>query len=147
MILRRLLAFLSPAVVAALVSPSVAPATTIAYQASGSMRKVGHSGPAVIYRGSVTSPRFGRARVTQRLRITVLSATGTFRVRYRGGTLRGRVSAHARVRGSGLAFEGTLRITGGSGRFSGAHGTGRYSGTSSLDLSHATFEQRGTLTY
>lgn len=145
--LRRLPALLAAVLIAALVAPSVAPATTIAYQASGSVRKVGQHGPTLIYRGSVTSPGFGRAQVTQRLRITGLSASGTFRVRYRGGTLRGRVTAHASARGGDLAFAGSLRITGGTGRFAGARGSGRYSGTTSLDLSRATFEQRGTVRY
>lgn len=143
----RLVPILTIAVAAALLAPSVASATTIAYEARGSVRKVSQTGTTVVYRGHVRSPTLGRARVAQRLRLEGLSASGTFRVRYRGGTIRGRVHATARIEGGAAVFKGRLRITGGTGRFTGARGRGRYSGRSTLDLSRATFHQRGRVVY
>lgn len=132
---------------ALLASAPAASAKTIAYDARGEVHKVGQSGATVLYKGHVKSKRLGKAKVTQRLRISGLTATGTFSVRYRGGILRGTVTANASLGLGKATFSGSLRVTGGTGRFAHARGSGTYSGTSSLDLSRATFRQHGTVTY
>lgn len=147
MTLRRLLPLPLLTAVALLAAAPAAPARTIQYDARGSVHAVKQSGSTVTYQGKVRTKRFGTGRVSQRLRIDGLSAAGTFTVRYPGGKLRGRVSARAKLGVGQATFSGTLRITGGTGRFAGASGSGSYSGTSSLDLKRATFRQRGTVTF
>lgn len=135
------------ALTAVLALPAAAPATTVTYDARGSVHKVGGSGSTVVYRGTVRSDRLGDGKVQQRLTIDGLRASGTFRVRYPAGTVRGRVTAQAKLGSGGATFSGSLRITGGTGRYKGASGSGSYSGTSSLDLTRATFHQRGSISY
>jgi hypothetical protein len=144
---RRLLPLSLLAAAGLLVATPAASARTVKYEATGSVRAVKQVGSTVTYQGRVSTKRFGAGKVRQRLRLSGLSATGTFRVRYPGGTLRGRVSARAQLAGGHATFSGTLRITGGTGRFAGARGTGTYSGTSSLDLRRANFRQTGTVTF
>ncbi|HEY8583689.1 MAG TPA: hypothetical protein VIL49_12105 [Capillimicrobium sp.] len=144
----RLAAALAPAVLAAaLVAVPAAAAKTVAYEASGSVSRTGADGSTVRYAGSVSAKGIGTGRVTQTLRLSGLKARGTFRVSYPGGSIRGRVRAKASLGVGQATFKGRLRITGGTGKFAGASGSGRYSGTSSLDLARATFTQRGTITY
>jgi hypothetical protein len=110
--------------------------------------KKSQRGSTVLYTGTVRSKLFGRGTVTQTVRIQGLRASGSFVIRYRRGTIRGTTTAVGRPALNGTAkFTGTARITGGTGRYKGARGSGSYTGTSPLNLSRATFRQTGTVDY
>ncbi len=134
---------------AAVVVPAApAAAKTVEYDARATVHKRSQSGTTLVYAGKVRSTHLGPGRVKQTIRLAGLNATGSFVIRYRHGKLRGTTQTTGRPRLDGTAaFSGTVRITGGTGRYAGATGSGRYTGSAPLDLSKATFRQRGTITY
>jgi hypothetical protein len=145
---RRLLLVPSLLIVLAGSVPAVAQARTRHDSVVATVHKRAQSGTKVLYTGTVRSTVFGRGTVRQTVRLRGLRASGRFVIRYARGTIRGTTTAVGRPRLNGTAvFTGTARITGGTGRYAGARGSGSYSGTSRLDLSSATFRQTGTVSY
>lgn len=105
-------------------------------------------GNVIVYTGTAHSRVFGTGTVSERAVVRGLGADGTFRIRYRRGTIRGtssaRGSAHANLT---VSFRGTFRITGGTGPYRKARGSGTYTGSGPLDLSRASFRQTGRVSY
>lgn len=133
---------------AALAVPAAAQAKVHQDSVVATVYKRSAKGATVVYTGTVRSTLFGRGTVRQTVRLRGLRASGRFVIRYARGTIRGRTTAVGRPQLDGTAvFTGTARITGGTGRYAGARGSGRYTGTSRLDLSSATFRQTGTVRY
>jgi hypothetical protein len=140
------LSLLAAASVAAVVAAPAVAATTHRDSVTATVHRSSQKGATIIYTGTVTSSLFGRGTVHQTVHLKGLNVTGSFVITYRGGTIRGTTKAKGTIHLNGTTtFKGTERITGGTGRYAGAHGSGSYSGAGSL--TSATFRQTGTVTY
>jgi hypothetical protein len=128
----------------ALAAPASA-ATTHRDTTVATVKKQSGRIPTLVYTGTVTSSVLGRGRVHQVVHLNGLQVTGRFTITYPRGTIRGTVKARAKIGLKGATFTGTERITGGTGRYRGASGSGTYPGSGPLDMSGATFRQTGTI--
>jgi hypothetical protein len=144
----KLLIRLSPLLVAAVLAAPASAATTHRDSVVATVHRQSQSGATIVYTGTVRSTLFGRGTVRQVVRLRGLSATGAFTIRYAAGTITGSTSARGKPHLDGTAtFTGSARITGGTGRYRGATGSGSYSGSGPLNLTKATFRQTGTVRY
>jgi hypothetical protein len=147
---------LGPALTLLAVLVSVAPsgppangaATTRQDSVTATVHRRANQGGALVYAGVAHSRVFGRGAVIEHARVHGLDSTGTFTIAYRGGKVRG----HSLSRGKPhtnltVTFTGTYRITSGTGAYRHVRGHGTFSGSGPLDLSRATFRQRGSITY
>jgi len=115
---------------------------------TSTVHKVSGSGATTVYEGTMRSSAFGRGTVHQVVRLgSGLKVTGNYTVRYKGGTLKGAVTAQAKIGSGGITFTGTAKVTGGTGRFKGAKGSARYTGTANVAGTSATFKQTGTIRF
>jgi hypothetical protein len=65
-----------------------------------------------------------------------------------GGSIKGNASANYTVQGATAAFSGSMNVTGGSGRYSKAHGSGlKFSGTIKRSNDAVTVHVSGKLSY
>jgi hypothetical protein len=126
--LRSVVVSFAMALGATLLSGGVAHARTLDVRASGYLRFVTSSGSTVFDAGRVrgTLPGYGRARFLYNGSPTV---TASFTISGTGWSLRG----YARCRLSNPnsrtpSFRGSLTLTGGSGRYARAHGSGELFG-------------------
>ena len=120
-------------------------ATTHTDTVRASVHKTGRSGTALVYKGTVHSKVFGRGRVVEKV---YGDLRGTFVITYKHGKVRGRTVAHTRTGSGGkLRVSGTYRLTGGSGRYRHISGRGTFTGSSSADLSRASFRQHGKVRF
>jgi hypothetical protein len=138
---------LFPLAVVALLAVGVAEArTTRTDRVTAKVNSAGHDDRGLIYRGTVHSRVFGGGTVVEH--VGGLGLQGTFFIRYRHGSVHGRSVAHAHPQSDGsVAFTGTYRLTGGTGRYRHVSGHGSFSGHGPADLSSATFTQRGRVSY
>jgi hypothetical protein len=127
-------------VVGAAVAAPASAATTHRDTTVATVKKASGKLPDVVYTGTVKSSVLGRGQVHQVVHINGLDVTGEF-------TIRGTVKARAKLTLKGARFTGTERITGGTGRYKGASGSGSYAGTGPLNMSSATFRQTGTIRF
>lgn len=134
-------------VVGAAVAAPASAATTHRDTTVATVRKASGKLPDVVYTGTVKSSVLGRGQVHQVVHINGLDVTGEFTITYAKGTIRGTVKARAKLTLKGARFTGTERITGGTGRYEGASGSGSYAGTGPLNMSSATFRQTGTIRF
>src|SRR3954447_2914840 len=138
--------FSVPALAAALllVAPAAA-ATTHTDTVTASVHKTGRSGTALVYKGTVRSKVFGRGKVTEKI---YGNLKGTFVITYKRGKVRGKTTAYTQPSSGGrLKVSGSYRLTGGTGRYRHISGHGTYTGSSSPDLSRASFRQHGKLRF
>jgi len=138
------------ATAAAALAVAAAPATaakTYNETVVATVKKASQKGTTLVYTGTVRSSVLGRGTVRQTVRLNGLNVTGSFTIRYKGGTVRGTVRAKARLGLREATFTGTSRTTGGTGRYKGATGSGSYRGTGALNMSGATFRSTGTITF
>jgi hypothetical protein len=138
--------FLPLAATLAVASPAVA-ATTHRDTTVATVHKQSGRLPTLVYTGTVRSSTLGRGTVHQVVHLSGLNVTGTFTITYPRGTVHGTVRAHASIGLKGATFTGTERITGGTGRYGGASGSGSYRGSGPLNMSRATFRQTGTIRF
>lgn len=143
----RFTAPLIAAVAVLAVTGSASAATTHRDTTVSTVKKSGGSLPNLVYSGTVTSTALGRGTVHQTVHLHGLNVTGAFTITYAKGTIHGVVKAKAKITTKGATFTGTERITGGTGRYKGASGSGSFSGTGALDESSATFRQKGTIRF
>ena len=76
---------------------------------------------------------------------TAGSLTGTFKLFFDGGTLRGSVKMTFAAKEGKAAYDGTTKIAGGTGQYAGVKGTGTITGTSA-DLVRTAVTKKLTLT-
>src|SRR3954449_2415262 len=106
---------------------------------TATVHKTGRSGTALVYKSIVHSKVFGRGRIVEKV---YGDLKGTFVITYTHGKVRGSTVAHAKSGSGGkLTVYGKYRITGGTSRYKHISGHGSFSGTSTKDLSGATFRQ------
>ncbi len=131
-----------------LIAAAPAVAATHVDNSTATVHKVSGSGKRTVYAGNMTSTALGRGSVRQ---VVVLGkglhVTGKYVAKYRGGKVRGKVKAKAKIKGGKIVFTGSARITGGTGRYKHASGSSTYSGTANLSGTSATFTQRGRISY
>jgi hypothetical protein len=143
----RLARLLLPVVATLVVAAPATAATTHRDTTVATVKKASGKIPTLVYTGTVKSTVLGRGTVHQVVRLDGLKVSGQFTITYAHGTVRGTVAARAKITLKGATFTGTERITGGTGRYKGASGSGSYSGTGPLDMSGATFRQTGTIRF
>ncbi len=118
--------------------------TTVRATENASLRLVKKTGMLFTHRGTVTGTVSGPARST--IRLKGLSISGTVTVVSRHGELRIRISGKARSGGSKPRFEGTARMSGGTGRYRKATGNGRFNGVIDRSNWATTIRAVGSLT-
>ena len=112
---------------------------------TASVHKTGRSGTALVYKGTVNSKVFGKGRVVEKV---YGNLKGTFVITYKRGKVRGRSTAKTKPSSGGrLRVTGTYRLTSGTGRYKNIRGSGTFTGSSSRDLSRATFRQQGKVRF
>src|SRR5689334_7586996 len=112
---------------------------------TATVHKTGRSGTALVYKGVVHSKVFGRGRVVEKI---YGNLKGTFVITYKHGKVRGATTAKTQPSGGGkIRVSGTFRLTGGTGRYRHISGHGTYTGSSSTDLSRASFRQHGRVRF
>jgi hypothetical protein len=126
-------------------SPLAQTARTFVANDEGHLRKVGESGADLIEEGSVTGTLPGTVRVGFNIG-AVIEATFTL-YPHGGGTLTGHGSGELHSSGRYASFGGTMTVTGGSGRYRHAHGTGGFYGTVNRKTYALVVQTRGTLRY
>ena len=70
-------------------------------------------------RGTICGPPFGCGTIVINGKLAQSRLTGTFRLRYRRGSVYGNVSAPFKISGTGISFEGFARFRGGTGAYRG----------------------------
>jgi hypothetical protein len=135
-----------PTLVAALLLAAPAGAAkTHTDTVTASVHKTGRSGTALVYKGTVKSKVFGRGKVVEKI---YGNLKGTFVITYKHGKVRGKTTAHTQPSSGGrLKVTGTYRLTGGTGRYKHISGHGKFTGSSSQDLSRASFRQHGKVRF
>jgi hypothetical protein len=138
--------FLVPALAATLLLAAPAGAAkTHTDTVTATVKKTGRSGTALVYKGTVHSKVFGQGKVVEKIYATL---KGTFVITYEHGKVRGSTTAHTQPSSGGkLKVTGTYRITGGTGRYKHISGHGTFTGSSSSDLSRASFRQHGKVRF
>jgi hypothetical protein len=106
------------------------------------------SGNTLRYRGESVSRTFGRGTLSIRGKLEGLMLTASFTGHYRRGQIRGKARINGAPSSHGnLTLKGTVRITGGTGRYARARGRGSIKARGSFDLSRATLRQHGEVRY
>jgi hypothetical protein len=102
------------------------------------------------YEGTISGTPFGtgKIRLTVQLDLVYRTATGTFRIRSKKGTVSGTVDGTIVGLNRVIDFYGTAELTGGTGRYKRIRGTGLEIHTrNTLDDPNGTIELRGFVTY
>jgi hypothetical protein len=105
---------------------------------------VSSSGSLLLDEGKATGTLPGSMRVHLDLGATF---TGTFTIHASGGSIEGHGSATPHGSGTYESFAGTLTVTGGTGRYTHAHGRGGLYGTFDRDNYALVIKTTGSLTY
>jgi hypothetical protein len=111
----------------------------------GHLRKVGESGADLIEEGSVTGTLPGSVRVRFNIGAVIIASFVLYP--HRGGTLTGHGSGELHSSGRYSSFGGTMAVTGGSGHYQHAHGTGGFYGVVNRKTFALIVQTRGTLHY
>jgi hypothetical protein len=102
------------------------------------------SGSLLLDEGKATGDLPGSMRVHLNLGTTF---TGSFTIYTNGGSIKGHGSATPHGSGTYESFAGTLTVTGGTGRYVGAHGHGNLYGTFDRNNYALVIKTTGSLTY
>ncbi len=127
------------------VGTAEAPAKTVRATENASLRLVKKKNMRFTHRGRVTGTVSGPARST--IRLKGLSIRGTVTVSSKRGKLRIKIRGKARSGGMKPTFEGTARMSGGTGRYRKAKGSGRFKGVINRSTWATTIRAVGSLTY
>ena len=103
--------------------PIAAAAREVNLQETGHLHSVGEPGTTILEQGRAT----GTFNCSITVRLTIVSAnqvTATFTVKPSGGSVTGKSSARFAQQGADGYFGGTITITGGTGKYAHASGTG-----------------------
>ncbi len=133
----------APATAAA--DPVAQASKTINVSERASLHLVRKSGSTLWQAGTATGTLPGT--VTTRFKVTLTSVTGTLKIVTRGGTVTLSVSGKPRSGGNNARFGGTMRVTGGSGKFKGASGSANFEGVVNRRSWAANVSATGRLTY
>ncbi len=128
----------------ALASPTARAARTVPAIEHVTLTLVKKTGTDFRHKGRSTGTVAGS--VSSRIKLTSLSIVGTVTVRAKDGTLQLQVRGTARSGGLRSKFDGTATMTGGTGRYAGAHGKGTFTGIVNRRTWAATLDARGSLT-
>lgn len=122
-------------------------ARTVSVNDNGQLIRVHASGEIITEEGAVSGTLPGTAKV--RLDIGAELVTASFRITVRGvGSIVGHASARLSSPGRHASFRGTLSVTGGTGRYAHARGTGKLYGVIERVSDNLTVQTReGTLNY
>lgn len=147
---RRLLARAAAVVIVsvaacATAAPIAQGARTISVTEHARLHLVEKKGSTLYQAGTATGTLPGT--VTTRFKTTLTSVTGSLRIVTRGGTVTLSVKGKPRSGGTNARFGGTMRVTGGTGKFSSARGTATFEGIVNRRTWAATVSATGRLTY
>jgi len=131
--------------VALTVGAATAQARTVKVNERASLHLVKKSGSTIYQAGTATGTLPGT--ITSRFNVSITRVTGSFKITTRGGTLTMSVNGSPRSAGTVARFAGTMRVVGGTGRFSRARGSGSFSGTVNRRTWAASVTASGRLTY
>lgn len=110
-----------------------------------SLRLVRKSGSTYVHTGTASGSVVGSVRST--FRLSSLAIRGTATVRNRRGTLLIRIDGRARSAATRATFSGSVKVTGGTGAYRKAVGTGRFDGVVNRKTWAATIKASGSLRY
>ncbi len=127
--------------------PAARAARTVSVDDNGQLLRVHASGEIITEEGAVSGTLPGTAKV--RLDIGAELVTASFRITVRGvGSIVGHASARLSSPGRHASFRGTLSVTGGTGRYAHARGTGKLYGVIERKSDNLTVQTReGMLNY
>ncbi|MBF6620110.1 MAG: autotransporter [Patulibacter sp.] len=125
--------------------PSATSAKTLKATENASLRLQKKSGTMFRHRGKVTGTVSGPAY--SRIRLKGLTLDGTVTVKSKHGKLHIRIKGKARSGGMKPFFEGTAKMSGGTGRYRKAKGNGRFTGVVNRSNWSASIRAVGSLTY
>jgi hypothetical protein len=117
---------------------------TLYVKDTGYLHYVSAAGALLVEEGHAYGSLPGRLRVRMNVGPTV---TASFTTYLSGGSISGHGTATLRTAGTYDTFGGTLTITGGTGRYAHAHGTGGLYGSLNRYKETATVQTIGTLHY
>jgi hypothetical protein len=119
-------------------------ARTLEATDTANLRYIKHSGSQLLEEGSAQGDLPGRMRANLSLGATF---TASFTIYTHGGTITGHGTATPHGAGLDEHFSGTLTVTGGTGRYSHAHGHAGLTGTFNRRTYAVTLQTSGSLTY
>lgn len=128
-----------------LIGTSSSSAKTLRATENASLKLDKKSGTMFRHRGTVTGTVSGPAY--SRIRLKGLTLDGTVTVNSKHGKLHIRIKGKARSGGMKPYFEGTARMSGGTGRYRKAKGNGRFTGVVNRSTWAASIRAVGSLTY
>lgn len=115
---------------------------------TAAVRRAKSKGSTLVYKGTATSTLFGRGKVVEHAKIKGLGSVGRVTITYKHGTVKATTTSKGKLHANlTVSFAGTYKITGGTGRYRHISGHGSFTGKGPLDLSGATFKQRGPVSY
>jgi hypothetical protein len=120
-----------------------------AVELAGTTRTVGSSGGGTVEdRGTVTGKPFGSGSLVLLGTFRESTLDGTFRLRFKDGSVTGAVSLPFTISGNEIDFAGTGRFTGGTGAYRGISGGGlQVRDHNTLDGQNGTISLSGFGTY
>ncbi len=130
---------------ALLLAPATAAARTITIREHADLHLVRKSGSTLYQSGRASGTIDGN--VSTVFNVTLSGVTGQFTIYARGGSLTLSVNGKPRSTGIRARFSGTMRVVKGTGRYSGASGSGNFSGTVNRRTWAASVDASGRLTY
>jgi hypothetical protein len=142
------LACLLLAILATTTSASPAPrahtARTVNATDTANLRYIKHSGSQLLEEGAAQGTLPGTMHARASLGATF---TASFTIYTHGGTITGHGTATPHGSGLDESFAGTLTVTGGTGRYSHAHGHASFSGTFNRRTYAIVLKTKGSLSY
>lgn len=138
-------AVLAIAVGAAASTPPDTSARTVKATENATLKLQSKNGTMFRHRGTVTGTVSGPAY--SRIRLKGLTLDGTVTVKSKHGKLHIRIKGKARSGGLRAKFEGTARMSGGTGRYRKAKGDGRFEGIINRSTWAASIRAVGSLEY
>lgn len=125
--------------------PVAQAARTINVSERASLHLVRKSGSTLWQAGTATGTLPGT--VTTRFKVTPSRVTGTLKIVTRGGSVTLSVNGTPRSYGTNARFGGTMRVTGGTGKFARARGSANFEGVVNRRSWAANVSASGRLTY
>jgi hypothetical protein len=124
--------------------PAAREAATQNVKDEAHLHLTGTNGSLLIEEGQATGQIPGKVKASFEIESTV---TANFTIYAHGGSLSGRGKGTLHSTGPNSSFDGALKITGGTGRYKHAHGSGGFSGTINRKTYAATVQTTGKLSY
>lgn len=125
--------------------PVAQSARTVNVTERASLRLVRKSGSTLWLAGTGSGTLPGT--ITARFNVTVTRVSGPLRIVTRGGTLTMTADGKPRSSGTIARFGGTMRVTGGTGKYANARGTANFEGTVNRRTFATSVTAVGRLTY